>query len=388
MKNLFLLITIILSFNSYAQKKNVYYDKDWKVCNKENAAFYRTPPKKNGDLWLIKDYYINGKLQFEGKTKNIAQELWEGDLTWYLPNGKILDKVRYKNGIKIGVFTTYEGVTATQEEGYEEKDLYFYDTSQVMSAVTKSSKDTYEYYYVNSKQIAILNVRFTGFGDETNNDTFFDKQGNITGKLIYDSDGNKYSGTDVIFYETDSKDSIVSIQQKIAYNKGLKNSVKYYNTDGLLIAEGQYKDEKPYQGTFFKQSCFNKVISYRKGKIIKEKTYKNNKKIATLSYKNGKKNRGIWYDCDSEMLGKFHIKKGLKNGAYELINYGNILEKGTYKKNKLIGTVWYYTPDRPYELEEDETYRHYNVIKIILKKGKVKKIIGLDSELNVEDILK
>ncbi len=115
---------MILSFNAC---KTVYFNSDWEETTKDKQVYYRPNPKQIDGLWLIKDYYKNGVLQFEGSTKDIELELWEGDLTWYKPNGKIEDKVRYKNGIVIGHYIILEGSVSGSSQGDEGSELYYLD---------------------------------------------------------------------------------------------------------------------------------------------------------------------------------------------------------------------------------------------------------------------
>jgi len=416
MKKTILIIALLAyNFNIYAQNKNIYYTKDWKVTTKDNAKFYRPSPKKMDNLWLVNDYYINGALQFKGLTKNVEKELWEGDVTWYLPNGKIETKARYKNGNLLGVFTTYEGASGNPKDGYDEKDLYFYDNQVKPVDATSTAIDTYKHYYINTNQIAELYESVVGYDDKTSNTTFFNKNGEIIGKLIYDKYSEKDSGLDILFYEEDCKYSseckYISIKEKVNYKEGKKVSIKYYDSQEILIADGQYKNEKPYHGTFFEESCyFNKVIEYEQGVIQKETVYtKNYTEIAVATYKNGLIYNGtLFYECNliknyknGKLYGKvieyinddienlnseFQYKNGLKHGLYKLFSDGNLLEKGTYKNNNLVGEIWYYNAGYDdIEHNPDVLYTNYYALKLELKKRRVEKISMYNEEGEIEN---
>jgi len=409
MKKIFLTMLLAHSFTTCAQDKTIYYTKDWKVTTKDSAEFYRPKPKKVNDLWLVKDYYIKGTIQFSGTTKNIDKELWDGDVTWYYPTGKIEAKERYKNGKLLGVFSAYEGVSGNQKDGYHENDLYFYDESQLKpaDAISPGIK-TYKHYYLNSKQIAELHESVVDHDNKTSNTTYYNKKGNIIGKLIYDEYSEKYSGNDIHFYKEDCKYAseckYIAIKKIITYKKGKKIAAKYYSIQKQLIANGQYKKEKPYQGTFIeKMASLYKIRDFNHGIIQNETVYtKNNNKIGTVTYKNGVINNGKLYNEDyiknykngkldgkviqyvngdfNNIKSEFLYKNGQKNGAYKLFSYGEIIEKGTYKKGNLIGEVWYYnTGFEDVEHNPDVAYVNYYAIKLTIKNTQIKKITVYNS---------
>ena len=58
--------TLLCHTTIIAQNDTIYYNQDWDETTRLNASFYRPMPlKKDGDKELIKDYYMNGTLQFE-----------------------------------------------------------------------------------------------------------------------------------------------------------------------------------------------------------------------------------------------------------------------------------------------------------------------------------
>ena len=78
---------LLLSVTSFAQD-TIYFDKDWKPSTKNNYSFYRPIPlKKVGDLVLLKDYYKNGTLQFQGYIYPNDENKYVGDVFWYDENG-------------------------------------------------------------------------------------------------------------------------------------------------------------------------------------------------------------------------------------------------------------------------------------------------------------
>ncbi|MCR4031652.1 MULTISPECIES: hypothetical protein [Flavobacterium] len=88
-----------------AQNDTIFFDKNWKVVNKENALYYRIKPLRintkkavgykieNVDsLFVIKDYYLdNNQLQFQGYSSDFDAKYLFGKAEWFNADGKIID---------------------------------------------------------------------------------------------------------------------------------------------------------------------------------------------------------------------------------------------------------------------------------------------------------
>lgn len=124
MKNILLLILLTLGiYNVNAQQDTVYFSKNWKVCIKDSAVFYRIKPVKVStkealgykikdidSLYTILDYYIiNNQLQFRGFAYDEAALYVVGDAIWYKEDGTVLstvtktkeDYVRHKKHLRL-----------------------------------------------------------------------------------------------------------------------------------------------------------------------------------------------------------------------------------------------------------------------------------------------
>ena len=70
-KSFGLLILILVSQVAFGQKQEkIYYDKEWQVTQSPaKAEYYRliTFDTNGKPLGIVKDYYITGELQWEGK---------------------------------------------------------------------------------------------------------------------------------------------------------------------------------------------------------------------------------------------------------------------------------------------------------------------------------
>ena len=98
-------------------QKRLYFDEDWNPCKKSEASFYRISlPKDN--YFEVKDYYISGKLQFEGKSM-VKEEplLHEGISTWYYENGQVAKIQEFKNNIPNGKLLFYYEDGVLKAEG-------------------------------------------------------------------------------------------------------------------------------------------------------------------------------------------------------------------------------------------------------------------------------
>ncbi len=291
----FIFIFLLLSSTVYAQDENVYYNKDGKVTIKDNASFYRVKPIKKGNLWLIKEYYINGTIQFKGTVKNIEDESWHGDLTWYYLNGRIKSKERYKDGIYIGSFVAFESSDSSQEKGFEEKDLYFYDETTAKPDVAVSE--------------AIDTLR------------------------VYQNDTTMFTKIDYITHRPCSNPEMGTSYRL----KKPENNVYYYiyNEKQQLVNEGQYTSHYTYKGVEYEGGFYN----------IKYFTYRKNGSLHTVHYQEDGRNSKIeFYSRRSKLKKIRYLDKETETPT----------KTEFYKKNKLKKTRVYtnYYANKYYTIKE------------------------------------
>lgn len=97
-------IELGLVFKGVIGTNKLFYDKNWKLCEKENAKYFRivTLDSNLNPVGLVKDYYMNGTLQFQGNFKvfkpNINLEIMDGKVSWYYENGLLQRTAFYING--------------------------------------------------------------------------------------------------------------------------------------------------------------------------------------------------------------------------------------------------------------------------------------------------
>ena len=379
----FLIVILILS--ACANNESItYFDANWNETTKEHAAYYRPTPKKENQLWHIRDFYISGEKQFVGQTKDSLGTIFEGDVTWYFKTGKVESKLRYSNSKIVGEFIAVGGEMVTQGTGWDEKHLTYYALPADAEDATGQSTSVYDNYYANTSKVAIQHTSNVGYADNFSFTIYYDKEENEIGRLFYNEKSDKWKGDEVTFYETenDGNYNIVSIKSITTYHEGVVQRVQYFNENEEKIASGRLKDDAPFSGSFFKDDCrYTKVEHYQKGVLIKTTIYNNlNENIGEITFENEQPYTGLYSDCIGERTYKngvldgpsikylyegeedeefhFNYKNGLLHGDY-FINedIGMPLEKGTYENGKLVGEVWYYHNEEA--IEEGDVAKHY-----------------------------
>lgn len=75
----------------------VYFDRHWKQCKKDSASYYRQVYADMGKKvqFIVKDFYLSGKIQMEGSYKSINPDVKNGHFIYYYDNGKKMSEVTY-----------------------------------------------------------------------------------------------------------------------------------------------------------------------------------------------------------------------------------------------------------------------------------------------------
>jgi len=93
-----------------AQDKTIiYFDQDWKPCSKEKASYYREIyyQYERKPTSIVKDYYKNGKLQWEGKLISENPDVLDSICTWYDNKGRVTEQRTFKSGQLNGAYTLF-----------------------------------------------------------------------------------------------------------------------------------------------------------------------------------------------------------------------------------------------------------------------------------------
>ena len=304
----FLLANIVLA------QKTIYFDQDWEETTKENASFYRTI-KNDGSLFIIKDFFITGELQFEGVSKTETDPLhYEGKSTWYAQDQTVLQEINFKDNKKHGTFQTfYSDGTKKEESNYIndnlEGDYFVYFPSGDIQ-----TKGTFKNNALNGKLI-----QYSSVGVKSQDIDFIDGlvSGNYT---FYNSSGHVFNKGTALngFKEGTCYDYFPSGELRQKYtikDKYLDGDFFVFDTNGDTTTVGKFDKGKAlsYQSTSLRMTNRSKFSSSMELKDTVEhwKTFRDGKLIVESFYKDGKKT-GVWnvYSYDG-------------NSIYETRDYSN-----------------------------------------------------------------
>ncbi|RPD96587.1 toxin-antitoxin system YwqK family antitoxin [Aureibaculum marinum] len=110
MKNLTLLyclVTTIVTGSLFAQKDTLWYDANWGETERTQASYFRPAPEKKDNGYWWEDYYIGGVKQMEALSLKENEEVFHGKVTWFHPNGKVMQTVHYIENIPHGLRKNY-----------------------------------------------------------------------------------------------------------------------------------------------------------------------------------------------------------------------------------------------------------------------------------------
>lgn len=159
--NLFVYFFIFLFLSSaYAQKDTLWYDANWSKTSKAQASYFRPAPnKKDNGYWMI-DYYMDGTKQMQALSLKENEEFFDGEVTWYYPNGNVMQTVNYKNNIPEGLRKNYhESGSLKSEYSYKQGKIsgkwvaYYENAILAETGQYKNGErtNTWKEYYKNGK---------------------------------------------------------------------------------------------------------------------------------------------------------------------------------------------------------------------------------------------
>ncbi len=108
---IFLLLQVMFSPALKAQSLNdtIFYDKYWRICEKQVAAYYRTGQLQLGKQWHfvndVKDFYTSGAREMTG---HYAGGSKNGSFAFYHPNGRLKKSGSFLNDTMKGRWSYYD----------------------------------------------------------------------------------------------------------------------------------------------------------------------------------------------------------------------------------------------------------------------------------------
>ncbi|MDP9960998.1 membrane-binding protein [Chryseobacterium lathyri] len=335
MKKLFTsaILALILSISVGAQEK-IYFDENWEKTTQDKMEFYRETENK-GKLILIKDFYKNGKLQMEGLASDATpgSEVYEGKVTWYTPEGKVLNTGTFSGGKQTGPSQTFDEKgrplddLVYKEDGTFKGKVYIYKDPE--NALFYNSITTYE--SADNFKTVIYDEDIKGIRYETTVDS--------NGKYETKYYGDK--GKQIGINKGGSSDDNVLVEYY--YNPMRVSKIEKYKSDGT-VKEGIIYSKN---GKILQEEKKNKKDGY---KITYDET---GKKIGNLIYSYDKESDyykpqdGEDYQFNYEFTG-FSAIDVYKNGSIILSKYfddnGKLSSEKTLKDD-LVQEIRYYHPD-------------------------------------------
>lgn len=138
MKQITLLILLLAGQFAFSQKK-IYCDDKGDVVSKKNATCYKILSKNDDKTWHTQQFYISGKLQYEGQSAKKDGSGKIGVHTSYYPSGSLRCKAHYKNRKLSLSEAFYESSNIKQKSVYKDgivtKVHTYYDLGQLKNEV-------------------------------------------------------------------------------------------------------------------------------------------------------------------------------------------------------------------------------------------------------------
>ncbi|WP_158974708.1 toxin-antitoxin system YwqK family antitoxin [Cellulophaga sp. L1A9] len=346
-----LLLFFIFSILTAQEQTTTYYDADWNETTKEEASFYRNRPlEKKDDLVLVKDYYMNGNLQFAGWADEYREDDYSGEVTWYYENGKKEAVRNYEYGSLNGASVEY------YPSGQIKKELNFEDDFLNGEAKIYNEDGALAYEYTNKN-----GQPYNGYTECLTlykNGNPFDRKimyestkklaykktcldgkctflvYNIKGKLLSEFVVEKkfLEGLLPEYYST-SCSTAVALKNLTTYKGGKKEGeALFFDENENVLHTGQYKNDEPYSGTFYiEDHGFEYFTSYKNGKKEgTETTFKDGDLITKGDYIQGKRTSGTFITEEefrgSEYLKLVTVANGKEEGKQSYYNYAGIHE--------------------------------------------------------------
>ncbi|MDP3557114.1 MAG: hypothetical protein Q8T03_07045 [Bacteroidota bacterium] len=148
MKNHFLFLKLFFSIYCIGQNDTTFFNANWKVCNKNVAEYYRII-EPHGTNFLVKDYYKNNFIQMEAICSKEDTLIKNGKCTFFDEQGRITNQGSYCNNIEIGIWVIRDyykngkllSLGYTKNNQWDSVSTNYYESGNIYSTFTYN-KDT------------------------------------------------------------------------------------------------------------------------------------------------------------------------------------------------------------------------------------------------------
>ncbi|WP_241330819.1 toxin-antitoxin system YwqK family antitoxin [Chryseobacterium arthrosphaerae] len=344
MKKLFAsaLFVLVFGFNVLAQEKT-YFDENWEKTTQDKMEYYReTSPK--GKLTLIKDYYKDGNLQMEGLASDTTpnSEVFDGKVTWYTPEGKVMNTITYSNGKQVGPSQNFDASGRLLEDMVYKADGSF--SGKMFGYKDPEDENSFNSLTVYENSLPVKTTVYDEDIKGIRHETITDKDGNYETK--YYGEKGKYLGSG---YSKSGENMLVDYYP----NPMRVSKIEKYKSDGS-VKEGIIYGKN---GKVLQEQKRNKKDGYKT-------TYdESGKKIGHLIYQYDKENdtytpmEGEDYQLSYDYILISSIDV-YKNGAIITSKYFDEAGKLTSEKilkDDITQEIKYYSPDG--KLKSTLTYK-------------------------------
>ncbi|MFK7813079.1 MAG: toxin-antitoxin system YwqK family antitoxin [Maribacter sp.] len=399
-KIIFILLFAVINTAVFAQQDTLYYKLNWSPTVKDSASFFRPPVTKEGELFRIQDYYMNGQIQMNGVSKSSEKDLWEGKVTWYNEDGSIFQEGNYENNRLEGNFITYmdgKKLVANYKNGrvvsgkrntpYGGSQMYFEQEGDTLHEIIydKDITGIREEHYGTKESYRFLSK-------------YYDAKGKLIGERKVLPNGY-HKGVEVFYYRDPMRVKDINyypygellITARYYANGQVREEVTqepnwsktYYDLKGKVLGKMVFEMKnnrlRALEGTeiFFNYAkkkdepiTINNKRTYEDGKVVyDEYRYENGQIKTKTEYEEGTRVLQVSYDENGKETDRMVYKdyrpfQGTENIADK---------KATYQQGKLVEEIIYYFETKKPKLRKTlqlETY--YDIDGNVLGELKLK----------------
>ncbi|PQA90922.1 hypothetical protein B0A69_19505 [Chryseobacterium shigense] len=339
---------LVINIHAGAQQK-IYFDENWHKTTEDKMEFYRETENK-GKLTLVRDFYKNGTPQMEGLVSDATpgSEVYEGKITWYTPEGKVMNTGTFSGGKQVGAAKSFDAQGRILEDLIYKEDgtftgkIYTYKNPEEMSyfnvVTTYDSPDSFQSVGYDEDPKGIR-YEIISDGKEKYETRFYGDKGKYIGTNRYGDSGNNVM---VDYYQDPMKVSKIEKQDK----EGKVTETVIYSKKGEILQEEKKNKKGGYQKTYVETGKQIGHLTYLYDKETNEykpqdgEDYQFNYNFQSFTaitvYKNGAAVLNKYFDED----GKLSSEQVSENEMTQEIRY-------YYPDGKLKGSVTY-KDDMPY----------------------------------------
>ncbi|MFK7833045.1 MAG: toxin-antitoxin system YwqK family antitoxin [Winogradskyella sp.] len=377
---------ILFVLNLQGQQDTIYYNSDWKETIKDSAAFFRPPVKQEGNLYRIEDYYASGQLQMTGLSHTNDKPNWEGLVSWYLEDGKLLQQGEYKNNRLDGKFLTFlnkKKLIAIYKDGFfvdgaqnrnQRRNNYYTEIKNDTIVDIIYDKDLEGIRYENYRKVS--GGRFLS--------KYYGENGELIGELKT-LDNGYTKGEEVFYYYEPMRVMQIKyypferlLGETVYYSNGqlrtkfeLEPELKktFYTKNGEELGSVTYviNNEylKPVNGTEYlfsysykpdERNLIRSVKTYQDGQLQKDELRHSDGSLKTIThYSDNKKELQISYDENGQEFARMVYKDYYPFTGTEIIGD----KMAIYKEGELVKETAYYPKTKlvfSEKTQESETY--------------------------------